>query len=320
MELYSDWRSGLMTGATQLNSIQQKRVRDIMNMLSIYYFLAVAREGNMTAAAEKLHLSQPALSTMIARLEKELKHELFDRVGRQIVLNRYGKAFQTHAEAIYEENENAVKDFYRLENDGSNALTLAVTGMLFPQKLIQAYLNEYPETNLKQVLIAGYDTEEALGRADVDFVLSAYPIRAKNVNVLVLWEEKLYVAMPKGEAKPHRSLRITDLKDRPLVCLPQGHAYRQMVEELCASKGFAPRVTVECFPDQIAGFVAGGRGAALTHQSAVDRGEFDDTTCTIALLSDEDAKRTISLVWKSNLKLRKNAQIFLEFVQDYVKV
>ena len=289
-----------------------------MNMLAIHYFLTVAYEGNMTAAAEKLNLSQPALSAMIARLEKELGHELFDRIGRQIVINRFGKVFLTHAEVILEEYENVAKDFFRIENDSSNMLTLAVTGMHFPQKLISAYLHTYPETGLKQALIGGYETEKALGRPDVDFVLSAYPVRSKNAHILTLWEEKLYAATLKSdELAKQKCLHITDLQNRALICLPQGHAYRQMVEELCASCGFTPRVTVECFPDQIAGLVAEGQGIALTHQSAVDRGEFDPAVCAVLPVADSGAKRTISLVWKSNLKLRQKAIEFLDYARKW---
>ena len=64
-----------------------------MEMLQLKYFVTVARLEHMTKAAEELHIAQPALSKTIARLEEDLGAPLFERQGRQIRLNPYGKAF-----------------------------------------------------------------------------------------------------------------------------------------------------------------------------------------------------------------------------------
>lgn len=64
-----------------------------MDLNSLLYFVTVAKFENMSRASEQLHLSQPALSKSIALLEDNLGVELFDRNGRSIKLNRYGKFF-----------------------------------------------------------------------------------------------------------------------------------------------------------------------------------------------------------------------------------
>ena len=66
-----------------------------MELLQLQYFQAVARTGNITQAAKELYISQPCLSRSISRLEQSLGVALFDRKGRNIVLNQYGKAFQS---------------------------------------------------------------------------------------------------------------------------------------------------------------------------------------------------------------------------------
>lgn len=63
-----------------------------MDLLQLKYFQKVPRLEHMTKAAHELHIAQPALSMMIARLENDLGVPLFDRHGRQIRLNAYGKA------------------------------------------------------------------------------------------------------------------------------------------------------------------------------------------------------------------------------------
>lgn len=64
-----------------------------MDFNSLQYFKVVAKYENMSRAAEELHITQPALSKSISLLEQSLGVDLFDRQGRAIKLNRYGKFF-----------------------------------------------------------------------------------------------------------------------------------------------------------------------------------------------------------------------------------
>ena len=63
-----------------------------MELLQLRYFVAAAREENVTRAAQKLHIAQPALSQSIARLEEEMGVRLFDRIGKRIRLNAAGRS------------------------------------------------------------------------------------------------------------------------------------------------------------------------------------------------------------------------------------
>ncbi|WP_299650044.1 LysR family transcriptional regulator [uncultured Tateyamaria sp.] len=74
---------------------------DALNYHHLRYFRAVAHEGNLTRAAEKLNLSQSALSTQIKALEARLGHDLFDRVGRQLHLTEVGRIALDHADRIF---------------------------------------------------------------------------------------------------------------------------------------------------------------------------------------------------------------------------
>ena len=73
-----------------------------MEIYPLLYFHTIADTGNLTRAAEQLHVSPPALSNSLKRLERDLGVELFDRVGRNLVLNRYGEAYLPYVRAILE--------------------------------------------------------------------------------------------------------------------------------------------------------------------------------------------------------------------------
>src|SRR5512140_3427296 len=72
-----------------------------LNFHYLHYFWAVAHEGNLTRAAERLHVSQSAVSVQIQKLEEDLGHALFERRGRQLVLTEAGRIALDHADAIF---------------------------------------------------------------------------------------------------------------------------------------------------------------------------------------------------------------------------
>ncbi|RIN10483.1 LysR family transcriptional regulator, partial [Staphylococcus xylosus] len=85
------------------------------------YFQNVANTEHLTKSSEKLHVAQPALSKIIKNLEEELGAELFDRIGRNIKLNTYGKIFLKHVDQLFYEIEVGVQKIEDLKekNRGS---------------------------------------------------------------------------------------------------------------------------------------------------------------------------------------------------------
>ncbi len=84
----------------------------MISTLQLQYFCALAHKQNLTKCAEEFYISQSTLSNSLARLEADLNVQLFDRVGRNLVLNNYGKIYLEYAEAAIKALE-----------DGKHALT-----------------------------------------------------------------------------------------------------------------------------------------------------------------------------------------------------
>ena len=82
-----------------------------MNLTHLKYFHTVAETGKIASAAEALFISAPALSTALARLEKELGMPLFERSGNRVTLNKQGQIFLRYVEQVFAANASAVADF-----------------------------------------------------------------------------------------------------------------------------------------------------------------------------------------------------------------
>ena len=94
-----------------------------LNYHHLHYFWAVAHEGNLTRAAEKLHVSQSAVSVQIQKLETSLGHELFERRGRQLILTEAGRITLDHADAIFSLGQDLLGT---LQEQGQDRIILRV--------------------------------------------------------------------------------------------------------------------------------------------------------------------------------------------------
>ena len=99
-----------------------------MELRVMRYFLAVAREENITKAAEKLHLTQPTLSRQLKELEEELGTDLFVRGKRRTTLTEAGILFKTRAEEIMSLEERTRNEFAHLGGSGSRGCIYRLRG------------------------------------------------------------------------------------------------------------------------------------------------------------------------------------------------
>lgn len=119
-----------------------------MELLQLKYFKTVARTGKIAAAAQELFLSAPALSTSIARLEKELGTPLFDRTGNRIALNAQGEIFLRYVNEVFDCLERAKTELHHSLLRQQQHIWLANTGSNLWMELITAFSQEHPQYTL----------------------------------------------------------------------------------------------------------------------------------------------------------------------------
>ncbi|GGU03276.1 LysR family transcriptional regulator [Streptomyces violascens] len=240
------------------------------------YFAAVAEELNFTRAAERLFVSQPALSKQIRMLEKQVGVRLFDRDRRAVRLTAAGKALLPHALGIlaaWEAAEAAVEEARAAE------LHTLVIGMstspgrgLLPAlraRLISGYPHARPV--LRQVNWADPSAGLADRSSDVAFVWLPLPDGDRYRYAVVAQEPRL-VALPQGHplaaraaADDEGAVDFADLLDEPILALPsEAGPLRDHWLALDARDGVAPRIGgVVGSAEETYEAVANGQGVAL---------------------------------------------------------
>lgn len=198
-----------------------------MELRTIRYFLAAAREENMTRAAEILHVTQPTLSKQIQSLEDELGKKLFIRHSFRIELTEEGILLKKRAEDLVKMADKILGEFLMLDDivGGDIYFGLAESYQIrYLAAEIKNFKNTYP--NLRYHITSG-DTEQVTEKLDkglIDFAVLAEEPDLTKYNYLIFPEADIWgLIIPSGsELSKKNRITIDDLVGLPLFCSEQG--------------------------------------------------------------------------------------------------
>jgi DNA-binding transcriptional LysR family regulator len=211
------------------------------------YFVAVAAELNFSRAAKRIHVVQSALSASVAKLEKELGVELFDRSKRQIALTAAGESFLPHAREVIHTARRAETsvDAFRDQLTGSVTLgTLMSWGTLDLPAALEDFRRSNPlvTVRLRQSLTgsAGHLTAIADGQMDLALVSISTPGSQLVTLRELMSEPMVFVCEPGHLLADRRKVALTDLHGQDLITFPVGWGIRQRLDTGFAAAGVQP--------------------------------------------------------------------------------
>jgi DNA-binding transcriptional LysR family regulator len=262
------------------------------------YFREVARQQHFTQAAKQLAISQPALSRSIARLEHELGVPLFDRTGRAIRLNRYGKAFLNRVDRAFGEVAEGQRELADMVGPVRGTVAIGFIHILGTQLLpiiLRGFRARYPAVDFKLFQGSTAALLEQLTAGDTDLCLMATHPDRPDLEWERLFEEEIFAVVPPDHRLAGReSVRLAELAAEPFVTFKPGWGLRQLNEELCLQAGFRPQVTFE--GEEVAtvhGLVAAGLGVALIPRSPAPR----EARASWLHVTEPRCERTIGIAW-----------------------
>jgi LysR family transcriptional activator of nhaA len=150
-----------------------------LNFHHLRYFHAIAREGSLTRAAQRLNLSQSALSVQLKKLEESLGHPLFDREHKSLVLTEAGRMTLEHAESIFRAGDDLVDALLQRRTDRRRVLRVGAVATLSRNFQMRLLAGMAMREDVELVLRSG-SLRELLAKLQshrVDLVLSNQPVR-----------------------------------------------------------------------------------------------------------------------------------------------
>ncbi len=220
-----------------------------LNYRHLHYFWAVAHEGNLTRTAEKLNISQSALSVQIQKLEEQLGHALFERRGRQLIVTEAGTVVLEHADQIFNTGEEllvALRDRITGTTPTLRIGGRATLSRNFQMKFLEPLLSR---TDVKLILKSGSFQEliEALESHKIDVILSnVLPLRdasATWVPHLIDEQPVALVGSPKYQ-KGFESWQQV-VSEMPMILPSPESGVRTGFDSLIEREGLKPKILAE---------------------------------------------------------------------------
>ena len=246
-----------------------------MELRHLRYFVAVAETENVTRAATKLHVSQPALSRQIRDLEDEIGFPLLERRAKSVRLTEAGRTFLTEARAVLQRAEEAVAAARAKAGGMSGEIQVGYAPSLTVQILPQALRIFQAECPNVRVVLHDLSTEEMLAQLGAKKLHVALTVRppAKQLRGLEI-EELARYAMRVALAPQHplakaKLISLEQVSREPLIAYSRKDypEYHAMLARLFAAVGSKPRIAAEHDSGtSLVAAVESGRGVAIVPQ------------------------------------------------------
>lgn len=246
-----------------------------MELRHLKYFLAVAETQNIRLAAQRVHVTQPAISRKIKELETELGVQLFDRLPKGLRLNRAGKIYQKQLGAVIRQIDDANEHVRQFTHTEHGSLALGAHDFVLWEGQINQCINQFRHDNHHVELEVYSDTPMVLlKRLELDQIDGAFLYHFSELpsefSVHPIAQDKLVLAYPSNWGKTFSpKTSIEELNLLPSVRLPRSvdPYYYDWLEVLFQEIGWTPEVTQWAHGEStMLGLVAAGNGVAIVNE------------------------------------------------------
>ena len=237
-------------------------------------FLAVAREGSVSGAAEKLYVTQPSISAAVSALSRELEVDLTERVGRGIGLTAAGEAFRPYAAdvlGLIEQGKQAAREAADSSMRSLRLVAVATAAEYVVPALLRSFHRLHPEINLSLEVANRANVFERVLEHEVDVAIAGRPPDDERIAGLAFLKNELaLIVAPDDALAGGRPLKADQLADRVWLMREHGSGTRQLVAEFLADHDLRPQTLTLGSNGAIKQAARTGLGVSLLSRAAVE--------------------------------------------------
>lgn len=283
-----------------------------MDIQSLEAFVTVADLGSFSLAAEKLHLTQPAISKRIAGLEDNLKTPVFDRVGRQITMTHAGRLLYDRAKTILLDIEDTYRAIGSLSSRVTGKLKIGTShhvGLRRLPTVLKAFSQKYPDVKLDIRFLDSEKVCQSVLAGDIEFGISTLPNEPETpLEARIVWPDPLSICVSRNHplaSKGHVTLR--DVAQYEAI-LPSKLTFTyRILKEAFQQEGQELRVALATnYLETIKMLVSVGLG-----WSALPKTMLDENLVELPI-TELNIERNLGLVTHSKRQLSNAAKAFIQ--------
>ena len=294
-----------------------------MDTRQLAAFCAVVERKSFSQAAERLGVTQPAVSLQVRSLEKRLGQQLLDRSGLRVEPTEAGLRLYRNAQRLLAIEEQLLAE---LEEEGEGALTGRLEigastgpgGTVLPMLLCE-FARRHPEVTVALSVSETQRVVDQVARRELELGVVGAARRQRAVVFEPFFRDEVVLAVPPGHPFAGRTVGLEELRAEALIVMQEGAGVRQVIEDELRGVGIRLRdldVRLELgLQESVRSAVAAGYGVTFISRSAI---EADLAAGTIAAARVEglEPAREISLVRATGRAQTRVAQTFVAFARE----
>jgi DNA-binding transcriptional LysR family regulator len=221
-----------------------------MEIRQLRAFIAIAELGTFTAAAQRVHVTQAAISMQIRQLETELGARLFVRAPRHVMLTEAGEQLLQRARQILRDHDAAIDEIAELAGAERGRLRVGSASAMVTTDVLPKLLKELRKQHSRSEITVASGTSEALvqqilaGEIDVAFV--SLPVEARGINTDRLSQDQLVaVASPRHRLAKQKTISAYTLAGEKLILGERGGNTRRLIDQFFSQAGVSLHVSME---------------------------------------------------------------------------
>lgn len=289
-----------------------------MELLQLRYFCALAEKQHLRKTAEELMISPPSLSLTITRLEKELDLDLFDRTGRNMVLNEDGKAFYRKVRHALSLLDEAVEDMEYAKIRKESSILIGTTSTLYWDDMVNAFSKEHPDIHVILQQIRTEELNDPENRFRFTFGNDLSIDQKCRETIRLSKEERPVLLVSKNNPlSESTSVKLTELRDQTFIVLNTSPQSKQYLYSLCEAEGFTPNSVRETTLFMRIIHLQRNEGVALSTNLAYKKQFLNPGNVKVLRVETSYPTRHQCISWRKDLQLNSNDMKFLTFVMNY---
>ncbi len=289
--------------------------------LSVYKaFIAVYEHGTFSKAADALYITQPAISKRIASLEQQLGRQLFDRIGKRVMLNEAGQALLPIAERIIQNVKESQRVIDNLSGKVSGHLSLVTShhiGLRRLPNILKQYTQDHPQVRLDLAFMDSENACRKIEKGEYELGVVTLPLKpSARLKTTTLWNDPLTIAVapnhPLVKEASYKPISLNKLAKHSAILPAIGTYTRTVIEKPIIQKHGALDVILETnYLETIRMMVSIGLGWSALPQAMIEK---DLVEISVKGLN---IQRTLGIVQHAERSLSNAGKAFIEQLKTH---
>lgn len=287
-----------------------------MKQIQLEYFVRVVEEKSFTKAAEKLFISQPALSKAIRSMEKELGVVLFNRAPKELSLTEEGQTVYRYAVDVLNYWGSRTTELLSLLEQVKGSIKFGLppsAGSAFFSKILHEYRAKFPQINLQIYEGTSKKIEAMIMSDQLDLGVVVEPYENPHMQLKTVYRSDAVLAVSqKHRLAKRKTIRFLELKDEPMLLVSKDYMFHDQIIVHCQEAGFTPNITFTSSQwDLLLEMVAENQGVTIIGRPLVEKLYNDRIRCIP--LKNPEFPWILGLIFKKGRTLSGAAKSFWDF-------